>query len=147
MTLKERITEDMKSAMRAKDKDRLKTIRLILAAVKQQEVDNQSEVDDTAILAILDKLVKQRRESIKQYDDAGRDDLSIIEQEEVKVIQDYLPEQLSQSEIDVLVKEAVSATGAESMRDMGKVMAYIKPKAQGRADMGAISALIKSNLG
>lgn len=147
MTLKERITEDMKSAMRAKDKDRLKTIRLILAAVKQQEVDNQSEVDDTAILAILDKLVKQRRESIKQYDDAGRDDLSIIEQEEVKVIQDYLPEQLSQSEIDALVKEAVSATGAESMRDMGKVMAYIKPKAQGRADMGAISALIKSNLG
>lgn len=147
MTLKERITEDMKSAMRAKDKDRLKTIRLILAAVKQQEVDNQSEVDDTAILAILDKLVKQRRESIKQYDDAGRDDLSIIEQEEVKVIQDYLPEQFSQSEIDALVKEAVSATGAESMRDMGKVMAYIKPKAQGRADMGAISALIKSNLG
>lgn len=145
-SLKDRIFADMKSAMRAKDKDRLQTIRLILAAIKQIEVDTREDVDDASVSAILDKLVKQRRDSIKQYDDAGRTDLADVERNEMTVIQEYLPEQLSDSDIDDLISEALAATGATSMKDMGKVMGMIKPKVQGRADMGKVSGLIKSRL-
>ncbi len=144
--LKKQLTEDMKVAMRAKDKQRLLTVRTILAAIKQQEVDTRKDVDDTAVLAILDKMSKQRRESISQFNKAGRDDLVQQEELELAIIQTYLPEQLSDSDIHDLIKEAISATGAETMKDMGKVMGYIKPKAQGRADMGQISGLIKSAL-
>jgi hypothetical protein len=146
MSLKQQLTEDMKTAMRAKDKQRLGVIRLVLAAVKQQEVDNRIELDDVAVLAVLDKMVKQRRESIRQYTDGGRTDLADLEQAEIVVLQDYLPEAMSDDEIQALVAEAISATGAESVKDMGKVMAWIKPKAQGRADMGKVSGLIKSRL-
>ena len=144
--LKNQLTDDMKVAMRAKDKQRLLTVRTILAAVKQQEVDTREDVDDTAILAILDKMSKQRRESIAQFSKAGRDDLVAQEELELSIIQTYLPEPLSEVEIQELIQQAISATGAESMKDMGKVMAYIKPKAQGRADMGKISGLIKNAL-
>ncbi len=144
--LKKQLTEDMKVAMRAKDKQRLLTVRTILAAIKQQEVDTRKDVDDTAVLAILDKMSKQRRESIAQFNKAGRDDLVAQEELELSIIQAYLPEPLSDSEIEELIKQAVSATGATTMKDMGKVMGYIKPKAQGRADMGKISGLIKNAL-
>lgn len=147
MSLKSQLTEDMKTAMRAKDKGRLGVIRLVLAAIKQQEVDKRIELDDTAVLAVLDKMVKQRRESIRQYTDAGRNDLADQEQAEVEVIQTYLPQPLSEDEIAALVADAISSTGAESVKDMGKVMGMIKPKAQGRADMGKVSALIKAQLG
>ncbi len=143
-SLKERIFSDMKSAMREKDKDRLQTIRLVLAAIKQQEVDTREETDDASVSVILDKLVKQRRDSIKQFDDAGRTDLSDIERSEVVVIQEYLPQQLSDAEINDLITAALEETGASSMKDMGKVMAFLKPKAQGRVDMGKVSGLIKS---
>jgi uncharacterized protein YqeY len=143
-SLKERIVADMKSAMRAKDKDRLQTIRLVLSAIKQQEVDTREETDDTSVSVILDKLVKQRRDSIKQFDDAGRTDLADIERSEVVVIQEYLPQQLNDAEINDLITEALEETGASSMKDMGKVMAFLKPKAQGRVDMGKVSGLIKS---
>ncbi|MEZ5538335.1 MAG: GatB/YqeY domain-containing protein [Thiolinea sp.] len=146
MSLKQQLTEDMKNAMRAKDKERLGVIRLVLAAIKQQEVDNRIELDDAAVLAVLDKMVKQRRESIRQYTDGGRTDLADQEQAEITVLQDYLPEALSDDEIEALVAEAISATGAESVKDMGKVMGWVKPNAQGRADMGKVSSLIKSRL-
>jgi uncharacterized protein YqeY len=144
--LKDRIFADMKTAMRAKEKDRLMTVRTILAAIKQQEVDTREDVDDADVLAILDKQSKQRRESISQYSQAGRDDLVAQEELELGFIQEYLPEPLSDDEIQSLIKEAIDATEAASMKDMGKVMAYIKPKAQGRADMGKISGQIKSAL-
>ena len=144
--LKQRLTEDMKAAMRAKEKDLLMTIRNILAAIKQQEVDTREEVDDTAVLAIIDKLAKQRRESISQFSDAGRDDLVAQEELELGFIQTYFPEPLSDTEVEGLVSEAIAATGAESMKDMGKVMAYLKSAAQGRADMGKISGMIKAAL-
>lgn len=146
MSLKEQLTDDMKAAMRAKEKERLGVIRLALAAIKQQEVDNRIELDDAAVLAVLDKMVKQRRESIRQYTDGGRSDLAEVEQAEIVVIQDYLPQALTEDEVQALVAEAVAATGAESVKDMGKVMAWIKPKAQGRADMGKVSGLIKAQL-
>ena len=146
LSLKKRITDDMKSAMRAKDKERLMTIRLVLAVIKQQEVDTREEVDDQAVLAILDKQVKQRRESIAQYDKAGRDDLADQERKEMAILQEYLPEQLTDSEIDALIQQALDETGASAMSDMGKVMGFINPKAKGRADMGKISGLIKSRL-
>lgn len=142
--LKTRIFEDMKSAMREKDKDRLQTIRLVLAAIKQQEVDSRADVSDADVSVILDKLVKQRRDSISQFEGAGRSDLADIEKAELVVIQEYLPEQLTDAEIDALISAALEETGASSMKDMGKVMAFIKPKAQGRADMGKISGLIKA---
>lgn len=142
--LKQRITEDMKTAMRAKEKDKLMTIRNILAVIKQQEVDTREELDDTAVLAIIDKLAKQRRESIAQFSEAGRDDLVAQEELELGFIQDYLPEPLSDAEVEKLVADAIASTGAESMKDMGKVMALIKPSAQGRADMGKISGMIKA---
>ncbi|MFZ1385747.1 MAG: GatB/YqeY domain-containing protein [Thiolinea sp.] len=147
MTLKEQLTEAMKTAMRAQDKARLGVIRLVLAAIKQQEVDTRQEQDDVAVLAVLDKMVKQRRESIRQYTDAGRLELAEQEQFEINVIQEYLPQALSDEEVAALVAEAIAATGAASVKDMGKVMAWVKPKAQGRADMGKVSSLIKSSLG
>ena len=144
--LKERIFEDMKAAMRAKEKDRLLTVRSILAVIKQQEIDTREELGDTEVLAILDKLSKQRRESISQYSAAGRDDLVAQEELELGFIQEYLPEPLTDDEIQGLVAEAIASTGASSMQDMGKVMAHLKPLAQGRADMGKISGLIKTAL-
>ena len=146
MPLKGQITEDMKSAMKAGDKDRLKVVRLILAAVKQIEVDTREELDDAAVLAVLTKMVKQRRDSIEQFEKGDREDLAAIERAEIIVIQDYLPEQLSADELAAMVDEAIQATGAEGIRDMGKVMGQIKAKASGRADMGAVSATVKDRL-
>jgi len=144
--LKQKLSDDMKSAMRAKEKQRLLTVRTILANIKQQEVDTREDVNDTAVLAILDKMAKQRRESISQFSKAGRDDLVAQEEQELAIIQEYLPEPLNDDEIQSLIKEAIDASGASSIKEMGKVMAYIKPKAQGRADMGKISGLIKGAL-
>lgn len=146
-SLKQRITDDMKSAMRAGEKERLGTIRLILAAVKQVEVDTRKALGDNTILAILDKMVKQRRESIAQYEKAGRNELAAKEQAEIEIIQTYLPEPLSEGEIDALIAATIEESGASSLRDMGKVMGALKPKLQGRADMGAVSAKIKQRLG
>jgi len=145
-TLKQRLVDDMKLAMRAKEKDRLLTVRTILAAIKQQEVDTREDVDEASVLAILDKQSKQRRESIVQFAKAGRDDLVAQEELELGFIQVYLPEPLNDDEIQSFIKEAIESTGADSMKDMGKVMAHIKPKVQGRADMGKISGLIKAAL-
>ncbi len=147
MSLKGSITDDMKSAMKAGDKDRLKVVRLILAAVKQVEVDTRSELDDAAVLGVLDKMVKQRRDSIEQFQKGGREDLANIELAEIAVLETYLPEQMDDAELDALIDEAISATGAESIRDMGKVMGQIKAKAAGRADMGAVGAKVKVRLG
>ena len=147
MSLKGKITDDMKSAMKAGEKDRLKAVRLILAAIKQIEVDQRIELDDAAVLAVLDKMVKQRRDSVEQFQKGGRDDLVDIELAEIAVIETYLPEQLSNEELDTLIDDVISATGAESIRDMGKVMGQIKSKAAGRADMGAVGAKVKARLG
>ena len=144
--LKQRITDDMKAAMKGGDKARLGVIRLILAALKQVEVDERTELDDARVLAILDKMVKQRRDSIAQYDSAGRTELAEQEKFEIGIIQDYLPQQLSEEEIAALIEEALAATGASSMKDMGKLMGWLKPKLQGRADMGAVSASIRQKL-
>ncbi len=147
MSLKAQITDDMKAAMKAGEKDRLATIRLILAALKQKEVDDRVELDDAMILQILDKMVKQRRDSIQQYQNAGRPELADKEQAEIDIIQTYLPEQLSDDEISAMIDAAIADTGASSMKDMGKLMGVLKPKLQGRADMGAVSGLIKARLG
>jgi uncharacterized protein YqeY len=147
MSLKDRIQQDMKDAMRARDKERLGTIRLILAAIKQREVDERIELDDTQLIVVLDKMVKQRRESIAQFEQAGRNDLIAQEQSELEVIIPYLPAALSEDEITQLIDAALEATGASSIKDMGKVMGQLKPKLQGRADMGAVSAMIKARLG
>ncbi|UJS26511.1 GatB/YqeY domain-containing protein [Thiothrix winogradskyi] len=147
MSLKAQITEDMKTAMRAHEKAQLGVIRLILAAIKQQEVDTRIEMDDTAVLVVLDKMTKQRRESIRQYSDAGRTDLVAQEEYELGIIQTYLPQPLSAAELDDLIQQAMAETGAVSVRDMGKVMTWLKPKAQGRTDMGQVSGLIKARLG
>ena len=144
--LKAKISEDMKAAMRAKEKERLAVIRLILAAIQQKEVDDRVELDDAAVLAVLDKMVKQRRESISQFDKAGRDELSAKEQAEIVVIQEYLPAQMDDAEIEAMIAEAIASTGATEMKDMGKVMAILKPQLQGRADMGAVSGKIKAQL-
>jgi uncharacterized protein YqeY len=146
MSLKNQITEDMKSAMKAGDKDRLKVVRLIMAAIKQVEVDTRNELDDAGVLGVLEKMVKQRRDSVEQFEKGGREDLAAIERAEIEVIQAYLPEQLSADEIAALVDEVIAATGAESIRDMGKVMGQIKAKAAGRADMGAVGATVKERL-
>ncbi|CEG58595.1 conserved protein of unknown function [Legionella fallonii LLAP-10] len=146
MTIKERLNNDIKDAMRAKDKNLLTTLRLITAAVKQIEVDERIEVGEERMLAILDKMTKQRKESIAQYEKANRDDLVAQEQFELNIISRYLPEPLSAAEIEQLVKEAIAATGAEKMADMGKVMAQLKTQLQGRADMTQVSALIKAKL-
>jgi uncharacterized protein YqeY len=145
-SLKNQITEDMKSAMKAGEKDRLKVVRLILAAIKQVEVDKRIELDDSAVLAVLDKMVKQRRDSVEQFENGNREDLAAIERAEIQVLETYLPEQLSADELAAMVDEVIAATGAESMRDMGKVMGQIKAKAAGRADMGAASAAVKERL-
>lgn len=145
--LKQRIQEDMKSAMRAQQKQRLDAIRLILAAVKQIEVDERIVVEDARLLAILDKMLKQRRDSIEQYQAANRQDLVAQEQFEVNLIQEYMPAALSDAELDQLIAEAVAATGAAGVKDMGKVMAELKPKVQGRADMGKVGSKIKEKLG
>ena len=144
--LKNRINEDVKSAMRNKDKERLGTLRLITAALKQKEVDERIELDDAAVLAILDKMVKQRKDSIEQFTKADRQELADKEQAEITIIQEYLPAQLSDAEIEQMIDEAMSATGASSMQDMGKVMGQLKPRLQGRADMGAVSGKIKAKL-
>jgi len=146
MSLKGRITDDMKSALKAGDKDRLKTVRLIMAAIKQIEVDQRTELDDAGVLSVLDKMVKQRRDSIEQFQKGGREDLANIELAEIAVLDSYLPEQLSAAKLDALIDETIAATGAESIRDMGKVMAQIKSKAAGRADMGAVGARVKARL-
>jgi uncharacterized protein len=146
MPLKDRITEDMKGAMRAGEKERLGTIRLVLAAIKQREVDERITLDDGQVLAVLEKMIKQRKESIAQFESGGRADLVAKEQAELAVLQVYLPAQMSDAEVDALIAEAIAATGATSVKDMGKVMGIVKAKAQGKADMGAVSARIKQKL-
>ncbi len=144
--LKEQIKAAMKAAMRAKEKERLGAIRMIQAEIKRIEVDERIEVDDERLLVILDKMCKQRRDSISQYVDAGREELADIERAEMVVIQEFLPAALSEAELDAIVAAAIADSGAESARDMGKVMALIKPQIQGRADMGAVSKMVKSRL-
>ncbi len=146
MSLKSQITEDMKSAMKAGDKDRLRAVRLILAAIKQIEVDTREELDDAAVLTVLTKMVKQRRDSVDQFEKGNREDLAAIERAEIAVIDEYLPDQLSADELEAMIDEAIRATGAEGIRDMGKVMAQLKSKAAGRADMGALGAQVKQRL-
>ena len=146
MPLKERITEDMKGAMRAGEKERLGTIRLALAAIKQREVDERITLDDGQVLAVLEKMIKQRKESITQFESGGRADLVAKEQAELAILQVYLPAQMSEAEIDALIAAAVASTGASSIKDMGKVMGIVKAQAQGKADMGAVSARIKQKL-
>ena len=146
VSLISRINEDVKSAMRNKDKERLGTLRLITAAIKQKEVDERISLDDADVLAVLDKMLKQRKDSIEQYSKAGRQDLADKEQYEVGIIQEYMPAQLSEAEIAQMIEEAISETGASGMKEMGKVMGLLKPKLQGRADMGQVSQQIKSRL-
>ena len=146
MSLKGQIIEDMKSAMKAGDKDRLKVVRLMLSAVKQIEIDKRIEIDDDGVLAVLGKMVKQRRDSVEQFEKGDREDLAKIERDEIAILEQYLPAQLSAEELASLIDEAIKASGAESIRDMGKVMGQIKAKAAGRADMGAVSAAVKERL-
>jgi len=146
MTLKQQLTEDMKNAMRAGEKHRLGVIRLMLAAIKQREVDERIELDDTQVLAALEKMLKQRRDSVSQFEAAKREDLAIIERDEMAVIETYLPTKLNDAEIDALVEAAIADTGANSARDMGKVVAAVKEKAAGRADMAVVSGKIKARL-
>lgn len=146
MTLKERITEDMKSAMRAGEKERLGTIRLALAAIKQREVDERITLDDAQVLAVLEKMIKQRKEAITQFQAGGRADLVAKESAEVSILETYLPARMSDAELDAIIAGAIASTGATSAKDMGKVMAVVKSQAQGRADMGAVSARVKEKL-
>jgi len=145
--LKDQIQDAMKTAMKSGDKERLAVIRLIMSAMKQIEVDERIELDDSRVLGVLDKMVKQRRESISQFQSGGRDDLVAIEQAEIDVISDFLPQALSEEEITAIINDAISKTGAASMKDMGKVMGIVKPQIAGRADVGAVSQKIKSLLG
>jgi len=147
MSLKEKITQDMKDSMKSGDKERLAVIRLILAALKQKEVDERIVLDDAQVLAILEKMLKQRRESVAQFTQGKRPDLVAKEEAEIKVIQAYLPAQLSEAELDKMVADAVAESGAASVKDMGKVMGILKPKVAGKADMSAVSAKIKAKLG
>jgi uncharacterized protein YqeY len=146
MSLKQQITEDMKSAMRAKETARLGAIRLLLAAMKQREVDERIELSDADVVAIIEKMLKQRRDSISQYKAANRQDLVDVEEFEVTVLQTYMPQQLGEAEIASAIAEAIAATGAAGPQDMGKVMGVVKPKLAGRADMGKVSGLIKAQL-
>lgn len=146
MSLKNRINEDMKSAMKAREAERLGAIRLLLAAIKQKEVDERKELDDAAVLAVIDKMLKQRRDSIAQFEQAGRRDLADKEKFEVAVLQGYMPQALSDSELEAAVTEAIAAAGAQGPQDMGKVMGLLKPRLAGRADMGKVSALVKARL-
>jgi uncharacterized protein YqeY len=145
-TLKSRLQDDMKSSMKSGNKKRLGVIRLMLSAIKQIEVDERIELDNERITTVLDKMAKQRRESITQFDSAGRDDLTAIEQAELEIILEYLPEALSDAEINDLVEQSINATGAVTIKDMGKLMGMLKPQLQGRADMGKVSQLIKARL-
>lgn len=147
MSLKDRITDDMKAAMRAGEKERLGVIRMITSAIKQREVDERITLDDTQVLSVLEKMIKQRKESLVLFQAGNRQDLVEKEAAEITLLQGYLPSQLSDAEIDSLIKDAIAATGAASIKDMGKVMAVIKGKAQGRADMAAVGAKIKAKLG
>jgi uncharacterized protein YqeY len=147
MSLKDRITEDMKAAMRAKDSERLGTIRMITAAIKQREVDERITLDDTQVTSVIEKMIKTRKESVAQFQSGGREDLVARENKEIALLQAYLPEQLSDAELDALVAQAVAESGASSLKDMGKAMALLKQRAQGRADMSAVSAKLKTKLG
>jgi len=147
MSLKDRIQEDMKAAMRAKDAPRLSAVRLLLAALKQKEVDERKDLADADVLAVIEKMVKQRRESIAQYEKAARADLAAQEQFEIGVLQGYLPQQMSAAEVEQAVTRALAETGAASVKDMGKVMALLKPQLAGRADVGKVSALVRARLG
>ncbi len=147
MSLKERITEDMKTAMRGGEKDRLATIRMLQAAIKQREVDERIQLDDAQVLSAIEKMIKQRKESIAQFEAGGRADLVAKEAAEMALLQVYLPAQLSETDLDALIAEAIASTGAASIKDMGKVMGVVKSKAAGRADMGAVGARIKAKLG
>ena len=147
MSLKERITDDMKAAMRSGEKERLGVIRMVTAAIKQREVDERITLDDSQVLAVLEKMIKQRKESLVQFQAGNRQDLVDKESSEINLLQNYLPSPLSAEELDALISEAVAATGASSIKDMGKVMAIIKGKAQGRADMAAVGTKIKAKLG
>ena len=147
MTLKERISEDMKTAMRSGEKDRLAVIRLLQAAIKQREVDERITLDDAQITSVLEKMIKQRKESVVAFEKGGRADLVAKENAEIAVLQPYLPAQLSDAELDALIAEAISSTGAASIKDMGKVMGVVKSRAAGKADMGAVGARIKAKLG
>ncbi len=144
--LKTRILDDVKAAMKAQDKPRLATLRLITAAIKQREVDERTEMDDAQVLSVLEKMIKQRRDSITQYEKAGRQELADQEKSEIAIIEDYMPEGLSEEEILAMVESAIAETGAASVRDMGKVMGLLKPQLQGRADMGKVGGLIKQKL-
>ena len=147
MSLKGQIQDDIKTAMKAGEKDRLNVLRLVSAAIKQVEVDERKELDDVAVLGILNKMVKQRRDSITQYTDGNRQDLADIEAAEIVVIETYLPTKLSDDELEEMIDEAIAQSGAENIRDMGKVMGMIKTKAAGRADMGTVGAMVKQRLG
>ena len=147
MTLKERISEDMKTAMRSGDKDRLAVIRLLQAAIKQREVDERITLDDAQVTAVLEKMIKQRKESVVAFEKGGRADLVAKENAEIAVLQPYLPAQLSDAELDAIIAEAISSTGAASIKDIGKVMGVVKSRAAGKADMGAVGARIKAKLG
>jgi uncharacterized protein YqeY len=146
MTLKTRIQDDMKDAMRAKDTARLGTIRLLLAAIKQREVDERKEMADADVLSVIDKMIKQRKDSVTQFEAGKREDLAAAERAEIAVLQGYLPAQASESEIDAMIAEAIAATGAAGPAGIGKVMAVVKPKLAGRADIGAVSAKVKAKL-
>jgi hypothetical protein len=147
MSLKARITEDMKAAMRSGERDRLSCIRMLQAGIQQREVDERIELDDAQVLSVIDKMIKQRRESVTQFQAGNRADLVAKESAEIELLTGYLPAQLAASELDALIKEAIAATSATSMKEMGKVMGWLKPKVQGRADIGALSARIKAALG
>ena len=144
--LKKRITDDMKSAMKAKDKQTLKAVRMILGAIKQKEVDDRIELDDAQVMTVIQKMVKQRKDSISQFSDAGRTDLVEVEEAELAVINSYMPEQLSDEEVSVAVDKAITNSGANSMKDMGKLMGMLKSQLDGQADMGLVSRLIKDKL-
>jgi uncharacterized protein YqeY len=147
MTLKERITEDMKTAMRSGEKDRLAVIRLLQAAIKQREVDERITLDDAQITSVLEKMIKQRKESVVAFEKGARPDIVAKENAEIAILQPYLPAQLGEAELDALIAEAIASTGAASIKDMGKVMGVVKAKAAGKADMGAVGARIKAKLG
>jgi len=145
--LRHRIESDMKAALRAKDKDRLGTLRLVLAAIKQREIDERISLSDSDILGVLEKMIKQRRDSITQFEQAGRNELAEKESAEVTVIQEYLPAALSEAEVDAIITDAITSSGAASLQEMGKIMALVKPRLQGRADMGLVSRKVKAKLG
>ena len=147
MSLKSKILDDIKAAMKAGEKNKLMVLRMLSAAIKQKEVDERTELDDTQVLAVVEKMIKQRRESIKQYMDGGREELAEKEEAEIAFLEPYLPEQLSDEEIESLISDAINSSGASEMKDMGKVMGQLKPQIQGKADMGSVSAKIKAKLG